>query len=230
MEAAPASRPAPTLSQLRRRAALWSRVINFVRMPRFDARSVKRMGPLRGFIAVLVVAWSVGAVLFLRADGSTRLRLPRTAQEPTGEHNLALHRWGPTLRASSYHREWFSQHHPIFLIDGREAPHEVEKWTSQLPDAAPWVEITWREPRQLSRVTIFHGGWRERASFTARRYRLWCLAEDGTRTHLLEVTDNHEAVASHSMACAGARGLRVAFERHAPDEQVRVYEIEAWGQ
>lgn len=229
VEAAPESGPDTQLNQVRPKAAPWSRVTRFLRAPQLDADSARRIAPLRVFVAAMALAWSIGAVLFLRADGSTRSHLPQVAPAPTGEHNLALFRWGPTLRASSYHREWFAQHHPIFLIDGRKDPRELEKWTTQLDDERPWVEITWREPRQLSRVVIFHGGFREQASYTARRYRLWCIAQDGTRKSSLDVLDNQQAVATHPLACDRARGLQISFARSAPDEQVRIYEIEAWG-
>lgn len=232
--AATSSRGEP-LSQLRREVAPFHRLVLtlYARLTsslRSWTGTALRLGPRRSLLAVALLAWSIGAVLFLRADGSVRLPMARAATPPAGEHNLALHRWGPTLHTSSYHREPYSHHHPIFLVDGRSVPDAVEKWTSAARDRAPWIEITWREPRKLSRVVIYHAGWRENPRWTAHRYRLSCLSAQGAPGAVLEVTDNQEAVASHALACAGAHGLRIDWTPNAPDDQVRVYEIEAWGE
>src|SRR5689334_18544062 len=99
--------------------------------------------------AAFAVAWSIGATRFLAADASIRLTLPRLAPPPAGEHNLALYRWGPTIRASSYRRDPESYAPPGFLVDGQQSPSRNEKWTSAANDRQPWVEITWREPREV---------------------------------------------------------------------------------
>lgn len=203
-----------------RRAGLWSGL---------SARGVRSIGLRRALVAGLLLAWSIGAVLFLRADGSVYWSLPRAATPPRGEHNLAFYRWGPTLRASSYYREPFSHHHPIFLVDARAEPHEVEKWTSGFHDHDPWLELAWREPRQLARVVIYHAGWREHGDLTVRRYRMTCLQQGGATGPSLHVTDNHEAVATHPLACERAVGVRFEWTPNRPDDHVRVYEIEAWG-
>ena len=180
-------------------------------------------------IALPVLAWLIGAALFLRADGSIDWPLQRTSQPPESVHNLALYQWGPTLRASSYFRGALSQHHPIFLVDARDAPGEVEKWTSGVHDRQPWTEILWREPRRLERVVIRHAGTREAAQLTIRRYRLACLLEAGREGPAVSVTQNTESVATHPLACERARGVRVEWTANDPGDQVRVYEIEAWG-
>lgn len=180
-------------------------------------------------MGTLAAAWLVGAVLFLRADGSVSSSLVRKREPPRAEHNLALHTWGPTLRASSYYREAFSHHHPFFLVDARTQPHEVEKWTSGYHDSKPWTEILWREPRQLERVVVYHAGWRENAKWTVRQYRLVCLLDGGERGESVSVTDNSDAVATHRLACSGARGLRIEWTLNEQGDQVRVYEVEAWG-
>lgn len=189
----------------------------------------KRAGkPWTALGGLVLVAWLIGAALFLAADGSVSLTLPRRAKPPEAEHNLALLRWGPTLRASSYYMDSFSQHHPIFLVDARADPHRIEKWASGYHDPTPWVEILWREPRALSRVVIRHAGWRERSALTVRRYSLSCLV-DGTDGPSLSISDNTESVVSHPLSCTGARGLRVEWRPNERGDQVRVYEIEAWG-
>jgi hypothetical protein len=184
----------------------------------------------RWLVTVVLAAWCVGALLFLRADGSLHWRIERSAAPPASEHNAAFYRFGPTLRASSYHREVPSPHHSIFLVDARAEPALLEKWTSDARDRAPWIEIGWREPRRLSRVVIYHAGWREHESLTVRRYRLSCLVEGDVRAASLDVTDNVAAIATHPLACERARGLRIDWTPNDASDQVRIYEVEAWAQ
>ncbi|HEX6244721.1 MAG TPA: hypothetical protein VFZ61_27570 [Polyangiales bacterium] len=176
--------------------------------------------------ASLVLLWLLGLIGFLRADGVVRLSMPRREQPGSGDLNLASYRYGPTVRASSYYREPVAQHHPMFLVDERRSPTIVEKWASTSYDEAPWVEIEWREPRNLERVLIRHAGVREEESLTVRRYTLRCLGGGDTA---LEVRDNREQVATHPLRCAGARGVRLEFVPNEPRELVRVFEVEAWG-
>jgi hypothetical protein len=119
-----------------------------------------------------------------------------------------------------------SQHHPLFLIDGRTAPTLLEKWVSAGKDRAPWVEITWREPHNLDRVVIRHAGEYEGAVLTLQNYDLTCMG--GAAPASVKITDNHAPVAVHALPCAGARGVRL--DAHVKDHEiVRLYEIEAWG-
>jgi hypothetical protein len=181
------------------------------------------------FCMVLVgVAWSYGAAAFLAADGSLTWTLPRQESPPEQAHNLAWFRFGPTLRASSFHRHDAAHHHPAFLIDGRAAPTLVEKWCSGILDKAPWIEISWGEPRQLSEVKIWHAGFREAAEHTLRRYRLGCLSAQEPAPSL-QVTSNTNAIATHALPCRGARGLRIDWTPNVPGERARVYEVEVWG-
>lgn len=220
------------LSHPRRIGALWA---HLVRAPfpaavlRDQGRAPTRVRLLPLVFGVVAAAWLVGAALFLRADGSVSWSLERKQQPPATEHNLALLTWGPTLRASSYYQEAFSHHHPVFLIDARAQPHEVEKWTSGYHDPQPWTEIVWREPRRLERSVIYHAGWRESADWTIRQYRLVCLGQEGQHGKSVDVTDNTAAVATHALGCDAAYGLRIEWTPNAANDKVRVYEIEAWG-
>jgi hypothetical protein len=172
--------------------------------------------------------WLAGLVLFIAKDGSIEVILPRTRVPPTIEHNLAAWDLGPTLRASSYFNEAYTQHHPMFLVDGRGAPSRHEKWASAQSDRHPWVEIHWREPRTLSKVVIDHAGAVESASDSASHYRIICLQANGTGPSLVE-NDNRAARAVHALACEQSRGIRLEVEPNSADAIVRVYEVEAWG-
>lgn len=184
---------------------------------------------LRWLGGAFLLAWLVGAVLFVQADGSVTWRMPRARAPRAGPHNLALYELGPTIRASSYHRDVYSHHHPAFLVDGRAEPTVVEKWASAPQDAAPWIEIWWREPRTLERVRITHAGSVEGDELTVRRYRLICLSrhrDAPART----IRDNERAVAVHALACREARGVRIEWQPNQADDAVRVYEVQAWGE
>lgn len=192
-------------------------------MKRPSARLLLRLASL-----TLAVGWLYGAIGFVRSDGDVQLSLPRQAEPPAAEHNLASYRWGPRLRASSYYREPSAHHHPLFLVDGRRDPSHTEKWASAPGDRAPWVEIAWREPRTFSRVAVQHVGARERKPNLAR-YTLRCLS-DSTPGPLLAVRENRDAIASHALRCERARGLRIAWQLSDADDLARIYEIEVWGQ
>jgi hypothetical protein len=176
----------------------------------------------------LAVGWLCGAIGFVRSQGVVQLTLPRKAAPPAAEHNLASYRWGPSLRASSYFREPSAHHHPLFLVDGRSDPSLVEKWASALGDRAPWVEISWREPRAISRVVVQHAGAHEpKPNLT--RYSLYCLSDSAPATRLA-VRGNRDAIASHALRCPRARGLRIEWPLAETDDVARVYEVEVWGQ
>lgn len=178
--------------------------------------------------SLLALIWLFGAVGFLRADGVARLTLPRRATPPKGEHNLASYLWGPTLRASSYYREPSAHHHPAFLVDEREDPGTLEKWASTFRDRRPWVEVEWREPRSVTRVVLRHAGYHEDSDMTLNRYTLRCLGE-GEQPEL-KVSDNHDDMATHKLACRAARGVRATFYLKKADDMARLYELEVWGQ
>lgn len=143
------------------------------------------------------------------------------------EQNLAAWDLGPTVRASSYFRDWAAQHHPAFLVDGRARPEPIEKWASGPRDRHPWVEIEWREPHDLARVVLTHAGRFEPAAYTVRRYGVTCLRPGGGPS--IAVRDNVQPVATHELDCPGARGVRLDFQPNDERDVVRLYEIEAWG-
>jgi hypothetical protein len=177
--------------------------------------------------ALLLGGLVFGLVRFVRESGIPTVVLPRHDRPPAEEHNLASLRLGPTVRVSSYHRDPISQHHPLFLVDGRTAPTLLEKWVSAGPDRQPWVELTWREPRALARVVIRHAGEYEGKELTLAHYKLVCLRPGGPGP-TLEVTDNRAGLAVHELSCSGAHGVRLEAHPSGKD-LVRIYEIEAWG-
>lgn len=177
--------------------------------------------------SILGLLWLFGAVRFLRADGVLSMTLPRREQPPRVEHNVASYRFGPTLRASSYYRDPVAQHHPMFLVDEHDGS-ATEKWASAPRDRKPWVEISWREPRSISRVVVHHAGVLEQAGWTLRDYRLRCLF-DGRVGPALEVRGNQSPVTEHAFRCEGARGLRSEWTPNAEGDVVRVFEVQVWG-
>jgi hypothetical protein len=186
--------------------------------------------PLRCATALLALIWGMGLALFVGAGAHRPLTvtLPCLEPHPVGEHNLVAYRYGTALRTSSYFRGAGSQHHPAFLVDGRERPTVVEKWASDPTDPAPWIELGWSGDWHVQRVRIQHAGAVEATELTSRQYRIACLANRPPPP--LQVTDNQAKVAEHQLDCAGARGLRVDFSPGSGDGLVRVFEIEVWGQ
>lgn len=182
-------------------------------------------------LAVVFGLWLCGLVSFVAADGHIEVVLPRQRIPPTGLHNLALWDLGPTIRASSFYGDWSSLHHPAFLVDGQWPSDNVQKWVSGERDRHPWIELLWREHHDLERVVIRHAGVVEDASLTADHYTLRCLGASGPGPSL-EVSANQDAVATHNLACAQARGLRIEFvPKGGKDSKdvIRIYEVETWG-
>ena len=199
-------------------------LMGWLRLPSgFRVHSVTRAA-----IASLFLLWCAGLVLFLRSPGIATVTLPTFAPHPTDEHNLAAAIYGPTVRVSSYYRDFSSQHHPAFLVDGRERPTRVEKWASDDGDAAPWVEIKWQGSHHVARVVIRHGGSVEADDTTSRNYRITCLQSPG-QSPTLKVEDNADKTAKHDLDCPAALGVRVDFLPNTTKALTRIYEIEAWG-
>jgi hypothetical protein len=177
--------------------------------------------------APVAALWLFGLVRFLRADGAIVIDLPRLQPPPPGEHDLAAWRFGPTLRVSSYDGGALSPHHPAFLIDERRNPALLEKWVSGPGDRQPWVEVSWREPRHVSRIVLHHAGTREDPRFTLDGYTLTCL---GSPAAPLVITGNTQAVATHALDCPGATGLRLQARPQSSPTPVRLFELEVFGQ
>lgn len=178
--------------------------------------------------APLVLLWLAGFAGFLLARGRVEQTLPRREEPPRGEHNVAAYRYGPRLRASSYHRDASSHHHPAFVVDERARPSLTEKWVSAFNDPEPWLEVHWREPRDVRRVRLLLAGVVEGAALNMRSYRLQCLGGAGGPT--LSVTDNQASLAEHELRCRGATGLRAEFTLGPRDDRARVFEVEVLGQ
>lgn len=183
--------------------------------------------PLLG--GLLALAWLVGLSRFVLSTGAASMTLPRLSPPPDDEHNLAGFRLGPTVRVSSYHRDPYVQHHPLFVVDQRVGPTLLEKWVSAAHDRQPWLEITWREPRALDRIVLRHAGEYEHASYTLDDYTLTCLRDGPGGGPSVSIVGNHASLAIHPLACTGARGVRLQARSLAPGAVVRLFELEAWG-
>ncbi|HEX6240613.1 MAG TPA: hypothetical protein VFZ61_06965 [Polyangiales bacterium] len=171
----------------------------------------------------LLSAWLFGAWLFLRADGHMFWQLPRREEHPIGEHNLALYVHGPRVRASSSVRDVENPLHPAFVLDGVTTPSGHERWRSDPKDRHPWLEVSWREGRRLSRVVLRHDG-------PVSAHRVSCLTAPGASPRVLSVAADGAAEAQHALTCAAARGVRVDWQPATDGISVGLLEIEAWGQ
>ena len=184
-------------------------------------------------LAIVGGPWLYGLVSFVSAKGYFQVVLPRQrTPPPSGVYNFSRWDLGPTIRASSFYGDWESTHNPAFLVDGRTSPEQVEKWASAERDRHPWIEIRWREPHDLERVVIRHGGSVEGEDTTADHYTLRCLTDHGQGPSL-EIKGNKDAVATHEFPCKQARGLRIEFVPKGDKDSkniIRVYEVETWGQ
>ena len=179
-------------------------------------------------LTVVCGLWLFGLVSFVAADGHIEVVLPRRRTPPAEVHNFSLWDLGPTIRASSFYGDWASLHHPAFLVDGKWPSDKVEKWASAERDRQPWIELLWRESHTLERVVIRHAGAVEDAGLTANHYTLRCLTASGQGPSL-EVVSNLDAVATHDLACAQARGVRIEFEPKDSKDIIRIFEVETWG-
>lgn len=190
-------------------------------MPVFLARSWPAL--------VVFGVFLLGMYRFAAAEGTVAWSVPRSARPPHEEHNLALFRWGPQVVASSYHRDPHMQHHPGFLVDGRVNPGLAEKWVSHPRDRAPWTEVRWSEARTIARVVIWHAGVLESAAMTGKNYLIRCLRDSGSSPSL-KITGNVDPIATHTLACERAHGIRVEWSLDGlQDGLARVYEVEVWG-
>jgi len=181
-------------------------------------------GPVRkGIIGIVVAAaalWTAALVRFVAASPIQVTRLPAVSARPAAEHNLVAREYGPVVKASSVNLQWW--HHAAFVVDGRPVPSRVESWQPQADDAAPWLELVWDRPRQVSSVAIDHEG----GAMMARDYTLRCLPEGQP---MFEVRGNRSRNATHALACPSATGLRLDFAP-APGQVVRLYEVKVRGQ
>jgi hypothetical protein len=171
--------------------------------------------------------WLFGLGRFLLADGATVITLPRRQVPPPGEHDVAAWRFGPTVRVSSYDGYALEPHHPTFLVDECRDPAVLEKWVSAPGDRQPWAEVTWREPRHVTRIVLHHAGTKEAASFTLDDYTLTCL---GSGAPPVVIADNHDAIAVHAVNCPNTYGVRLQTRPKRSPLPVRLFELEVFGQ
>ncbi len=179
-------------------------------------------------IGVVLMAWCVGLAIFLSGRRKFVTTLPVQKSHPAQYHNLAAALSGPTVRASSYIDEVYPQHHPTFVVDGRNDPTRLEKWASAPSDRSPWIEISWNGTHEVESVNIRHAGSLEDPRLTAREYKILCLPR-GTGRRELAVTGNEASLAVHPFECAGSNGIRIQFVPNAKGDSTRVYEVEVWG-
>lgn len=186
----------------------------------------RRPLPLMAIATTLVLAAS--AIAFARARPVSETQFPVLEPHPSGEHDLALYRYGTQVRASSVF--WPNLHHPGFAVDGYATPSGTEKWASAPDDPAPWIEVRWDKPRHVSRVVLTFSG-RIEGMGTMRDYTVACLV-NGQRASERVVHDNADDIARYELGCDNAEGVRVDF-RTGPgtaNDLVRLYELEAIGQ
>jgi hypothetical protein len=182
---------------------------------------------LVGAAILLGALWGFGFTRFLLADGVVHQTLPRREAPPSGEHNLAAYRFGPRVRASSYHRDSASNHHPSFVVDERARPTLTEKWVSAFNDPEPWLEVHFREAHAVGRVRMRLAGLVEDGALNMRSYRLLCLG--GEASAEVVVTDNRASEVEHALSCRDATGVRAEFTLGKRDDRARVFELEVWG-
>lgn len=210
---------------LRPRSAAFGRILRRIGQ-RLHGRRI--LAAFSSAVALLLFLWALA--VFVRADGSIEVQLPRRAALVPAGRNLVAAELGPTVRASSYLGTLYLQHHPAFVVDGMTNPTKTEKWASSPRDRSPRLELQFREPANVSRVVIQHAGTVEDARYTARNYAVRCVdAREGAP--VVTVRDNRMPRREHVLSCLSARGVRIDFDpADSPDGIVRVYEVEVLSQ
>ena len=123
-----------------------------------------------------LLVFAVGCAAFLVNDRPA----PATPQWPNASPHVnqdGLVNWaslwsGGRVRVSIW--DHFRNHHPLYLIDGQQLPSETEKWASLGEQSTPWLELLLDGYHDLSRVDLYHAGWREGAELTNVRYFIRC--------------------------------------------------------
>jgi len=195
----------------------------------------------RGARAVAGAAWGLYGYAALMAFGlalyaadspavdphPARAAAPLASSMATGPTNLAHVSSGGRVTASSYYA--FAHHHPLFVIDGREAPTPLEKWSSHPDDRAPWLEVAFAERADVGAVRLVLAGAHESPAATMRDVTIRCL-RDGAAFFERSLTDNVDPRPEVAVACLGADAVRVEFGVSPAGEQpldvARVYELE----
>lgn len=183
---------------------------------------------LTGAALVYIGVVAVGIVSVALGDPTPTT--PALSPATTSDPDLALVARGARARVSSFHPS--GQHHPVFLIDGQRRPATtLEKWTSDLRDRTPWLEILLPTPVDFTVVEVVHAGIMESDAYTLGDYDLTCFAGERPLASL-EVRGHRLDVARHPLACPGADRLRAQFHpgpAQGPRGVARIYEVRLLG-
>src|SRR5579883_1764726 len=106
----------------------------------------------RAVAAALALVFLVALAQFVFARPQVETRLPRSANDPVGRHDLADYHYGPTIRVSSVN--WASHLHPAYLVDRMRATSGRERWESAPKDPAPWAEVELDRAHDIDEVVI----------------------------------------------------------------------------
>jgi hypothetical protein len=168
-------------------------------------------------VAVPIVILVAAEARFITRQAISETRFPRSVPDPEGRHDLAIFRYGTTVRASSV--SWAGRHHPAYVVDG--VPGGGERWIASDKDTAPWIEIAFDKPRAVDEVVLVQGG------VPLRRFDVACFT-GANRVDGVSLTGNTEGRSRHPLKCHGADRVRVTFFVKK-GEAAQVHELEVWG-
>lgn len=173
------------------------------------------------------VSLLVAEAVFCRADPQLETKLPQLKSPPTTRHNLVARAYGPVVRASS--ADWFSLHHPAYVVDGRLRASPLEKWASAAADRRPWISVSWGTLRNVDEVRLAHAGVAESSRLNNRIYTLVCMRANKVVQVYPINNVSAQAVTPHAVDCKKIDELRVEFNELRAHERSRLYEVEVFG-
>lgn len=183
-----------------------------------------RVGALRQLWWVYAALLALGLALYFAHDGSSttpRFAAP-DAPDASERHlrDLARLDAGATVTASSY--DLGRNLHPLFLIDGDDAPRRELRWASAARDRAPWLLVHLPAPAELDAAVL------TLARPLPKAVRLACLRGDAVvaTPEVPRVTTRLRV----PLGCKSADGLRVDLTpADAPKATVQASEIAILG-
>jgi len=129
----------------------------------------------------------------------------------------------------------------------RDLPKQTDNlWIGNMRPEGAWIELTWPQPRKLSRVQItFDSGFIRPLTLTAqdnynarmirgpqpetvRDYELLYTDATGNSHSLLKITGNHQRLNRHTFAAVEAKALRLHISATNGVDTARVYEIRCY--